>query len=167
MLPWLCFTLSRSLHYSTYALLHSTRLYITVDMAELHTTLLYITLPWLILHSTRIYITSTMAVLHTTRLYITLPWLYFILLESTLHLPWLYFTLLDSTLLYQGSIFNLHRIYIHSTMGSTSFYITLPWLFFTLHLHSTMTLLHSTRLHYTTLLHSTRLHINLPSTSLY
>jgi len=81
-------------------------------MALLHSTRLYITLPWhyfilldstLLYHgSTSLYWTlhySTMAVLHSTRLYITLTWLYF-----TLHaLPYLYLTVLDSTLLYHGS----------------------------------------------------------------
>ena len=123
-------------------------------MALLHSTLLYITLPCLtftllynvhystmaLLHSTFSLHYSTMALLHSTLPYITLPWLYFSLLYPIL----IYH---GSTLLY----FTLHyptTALLHSTLYSTlpyngstslyltlhySVYITLPWLFFTLH----------------------------------
>ena len=117
-------------------------------MALLHSTRLYVTLPLLLPHSTRLlkllYHGSTSLYY---RLYITLLWL---------HL-----TLLDSTLLYHGSTSIyitwpcLTWIYITLPLAlllSTWLYITLPWtqLHSTwLYLSSTMALLHSTRLYIT------------------
>ena len=94
-LPWLYFTLLDSLHYSTMALLHSTRLYIHSTMA-----LFYFTLLWLYIHSTKalssVYI----------RLYITLPLLHVYLTQN-------YSTKLYLTLLV---------LYIKFYHGSTSLY---------------------------------------------
>ena len=129
-LPWLYFTL----HYHTVALLHSILLH-------LGSTSLYITLPWLYITLLWLYITllwlyltldcSTMALLHSTCM--------------TLHYPTLvYFTLLDSTLLYHHGLLIstwLTNILYHDSIW---FYITLPWLYFTLLASSILALLHST-----------------------
>ena len=74
-----------TLHNSTMALLHTSRLYITLPL--LYFTLLYSTS--LYHDSTQLYLTihnSTMTLLHSTKHYITLTLLYFTLLDST----WLY-----------------------------------------------------------------------------
>ena len=95
---------------------------------SLHDYLLYISLPFL-------YVTlhySTMALLHSTWLYITLPCFYVNLLHSIYHgSTWLYFSLHDSNMSLACLYFTLHY-YTSALLHSTSQYITLPWLYFTL-----------------------------------
>ena len=143
-LPLLYFTLcdtilvyhcSTSLYQTQYwgpiALLHSTRLYVTLAW-------LYFTLQDSIHYSTVALIITlldlhycTMAQPQCTRLYITLPWLYF--------------TLLDSILLQYGYT-SLYQILHYCTMALlnfTSLYYGSTSLYQTLH-YSTIALLHST-----------------------
>ena len=183
-LPWFYFTLlESSLVASTLIYTGSTSLYLTphnstMDFTLLDSTLLYnrytslhltlyISLPWLYLTlpwfyftlpdstllyhgstsfyltlfyhgSTRLYLTlhcSTLALLHPTSLHIILPWL----------LPWLYFTSLGFTLFCCRSI-----------LQCTWLYITLLWLYLTLH-NSTLLYYVYLSLHYSklALLHTT------------
>ena len=134
---------------STMALLHSTWLYITLPRLWLT---LYLTLhnsTMVLLHYWFIH-NSTMALLHSTRLYFTLPGFYITLHYYTI---WLYS---HTKLIYHDST-SLYLLGSTSTStllnpGSTSLYLTLH--------NSTMALLHSTSLyiistmslHYSTLI---------------
>ena len=99
-------------------------------MALLHSTRLYITLPWLyftLLDSTLLFLGLTMALLHSTRLNFTIPWLYF--------------TLLDSMNVYHSST-SLYLTLNNSSMDllhSTWLYINVPCLYFIL-IDSTLSL---------------------------
>ena len=164
-LPWFYITL---LH-STVVLLHSTSLYLTLNIAiyiyTLHSTSVYHGSTWFYFALLWLYLTllhSTMAPLHSKMaLYMTQPWFYFQIHHdfTSLYIPWLYWTLFftlqwlyltlqcmglyESAALSHGPTSLCHdstSLYHGSTWP---FFFTLPWLYLTL-LHSAMTLLHNT-----------------------
>ena len=151
-------SLPLTLPYSTIALFHCTRVYITLSW--LYFTLLDSTLLCkALLHSTWLYTIlyhrtlslylslcyCTMALHHSTWPYATLPWPYLIPQSTRLYInvQWFYFNLPNSILLYHRST-SLYLVLLYSIMAllySTWLYVTLPWPY----VHN-----------------STRLYINLP-----
>ena len=145
-LPWLYFTIVNSkLHHIGSTTLHWSLHNFT--MALLASTWLYITLHWL---STSLYFTPhncSMVLLHCTWFYITLHWLH------ALHFIWLYLLYTGSTSLY----LTLHLLYF-TLLNITLVYHGSMSLCLTLH-YSTMAIFHSTWLYITLYYGSTSFHL--------